>query len=86
MHETKALLITRNGLRCMACGKEVEYKNIHWHHIKPKYVFKANHEPVDNTYENSALLCIRCHIELHKFLWWDDEFQVITSIIEGNKK
>ena len=28
MHETKALLIVRNGLRCMGCGRTVEYKNI----------------------------------------------------------
>lgn len=85
MHETKALLITRNGLKCMGCGKEVEYKNIHWHHIKPKYVSKANHEPVDNSYDNGALLCVQCHQEIHKYLWWDLEYQLLTDIIEDNK-
>lgn len=86
MHETKCKLIERNGLRCMACNQEFEYKDIHWHHLKPKYVSKANHEPIDNSYENSSLLCKKCHAEIHRYLWWDDEFQVMTSMIEGNKK
>ena len=38
MHMTKAQLIVRNGLRCMGCGRVVEYADIQWHHIKPKYV------------------------------------------------
>ncbi|MBQ8299582.1 MAG: HNH endonuclease [Clostridia bacterium] len=86
MHPTKLKLIQRNGLRCMACGKIVEYKNIQWHHIKPKYVSKANHEPVDDSYENGSLLCKRCHIEIHKYLWWDEEYQLLTDLIEDNKK
>lgn len=86
MHKTKELLIVRNGLRCMGCGKIVEYKDLHWHHLKPKYVSKINHEPPDDSYENGSLLCRRCHIEIHKYLWWEDEFQVMTSIVEGNKQ
>lgn len=86
MHPTKALLIKRNGIRCMGCGKEVEYKDIHWHHIVPKYIFKIRKEPVDNSYENSSLLCKRCHIEIHKYLYWDEEYQMLIDLIEDNKK
>ncbi|MBQ8299908.1 MAG: HNH endonuclease [Clostridia bacterium] len=86
MHATKALLILRNGLRCMGCGKVAEYKDIQWHHIKPKYASKANHEPVDDSYENGSLLCKRCHIEIHKYLWWDMEYQLLTDLIEDNKR
>ena len=86
MHETKCKLIERNGLVCMYCRKQVEYKDIQWHHIKPKYVFKAEHEEIDNSYANGSLLCSKCHVQLHKYLWWDEEYQTMTKIIEGNKK
>jgi len=85
MHETKALLIVRNGLRCMGCGRTVEYKDIQWHHIKPRYVYKAEHVVPDDSYENGALLCKRCHVELHRYLWWDDEYQLLTEAILENK-
>ena len=85
MHETKALLITRNGLRCMGCGRVVSYKDIQWHHLVPKYVSKINKQPPDDSYENGSLLCIRCHVEIHKYLWWQDEFQLLTDLIEDNK-
>ena len=86
MHETKAMLIVKFGLRCMACGKEVEYHNLHWHHLKPKYVSKANYELPDDSFENGSLLCKDCHREIHRYHWWQDEFQVMTSIIESNKE
>lgn len=86
MHNTKYQLILKNGLRCMACGREVDYREIHWHHLKPKYVSKQNNEPQDDSYENGSLLCIRCHIEIHKYLWWDDEYQMMIDMIEGNRK
>ena len=85
MHETKALLIVKHGLRCMGCGKDCELKDLQWHHLKPKYVSKAYHESPDNSYENGSLLCKRCHIEIHKYLWWDNEFQLLTDLIEDNK-
>lgn len=85
MHETKCELITRHGSRCMYCGRTVRYKDIQWHHIKPKYVFKVAHEEIDNSYENGALLCAKCHIAIHKFLWWDDKYQEITKVIEDHK-
>jgi 5-methylcytosine-specific restriction endonuclease McrA len=85
MHETKQELIVRHGLRCMYCGREVKYREIQWHHIKPKYVSKANHEEADNSYENGSLLCTRCHTAIHKFLWWDEEYQEMTRVIENHK-
>lgn len=85
MHETKQELIARHGLRCMYCGKEVKYKDIQWHHIKPKYASKANHEEVDNSYENGSLLCTKCHMAIHKYLWWDEEYQIMTEVIEDHK-
>ena len=86
MHQTKCELIMRNGLKCMGCCKEFPLKDLQWHHLKPKYVSKANHEQQDDSYSNGSLLCRKCHAEIHKYLWWDDVFQTMTSIIEGNKK
>lgn len=85
MHETKALLIMRNGLVCMGCGKETKLKDLQWHHIVPKYVSKLNKQPPDNSYENSSLLCKNCHIQIHKYLYWDIEYQMLTDLIEDNK-
>lgn len=85
MHETKRQLIAVNGIKCMGCGRTVEYKDIQWHHITPKYVYKARHETPDDSYKNGALLCRRCHIEIHKYLWWDEEYQLLTDLIEDNK-
>ena len=86
MHETKCKLIERNGLRCMYCKREVAYSDIQWHHIKPKYVFKAEHQEIDNSYENGSLLCSKCHAMIHKYNWEDSEYQKITSVIVNNKK
>ena len=85
MHETKALLIMRNGLKCMGCGRETKLKELQWHHIVPKYVSKLNKQPPDNSYENSSLLCKRCHIQIHKYLYWDIEYQMLIDLIEDNK-
>lgn len=85
MHETKALLIMRNGLYCMGCGRETKLKDLQWHHIVPKYVSKLNKQPPDNSYENSSLLCKNCHIQIHKYLYWDEEYQMLIDLIEDNK-
>lgn len=85
MHPTKYLLICKHGSRCMCCGEEKPLKELQWHHIKPKYVSKANHEEPDDSYENGSILCLRCHIDIHRYLWWDDEFQLLTEIILRNK-
>ena len=85
MHETKALLIMRNGLKCMGCGKTVEYKDIQWHHLVPRYVFKINKQAPDDSYANSSLLCKRCHSTIHQYLYWDEEYQLLCDLIEDNK-
>lgn len=85
MHETKCKLIVEHGLRCMMCGHEKALKDLQWHHIKPKYLSKANHEPPDDSYENGSLLCKECHVKLHRYLWWDDEYQLLTELIISNK-
>lgn len=85
MHETKALLIMRNGLKCMGCGRETKLKDLQWHHIVPKYVSKQRNEPPDNSYENGSLLCIKCHGTIHKYLYWDEEYQLLCDLIEDNK-
>lgn len=86
MHETKALLIVKNGLRCMLCGKEVPYNQINWHHIKPKAVCKYYGEPIDNSYENGALLCLECHAFVHQFYYWGKEYPELMERIKQNKK
>lgn len=85
MHTTKYTLICNHGLRCMLCGEEKELKELQWHHIKPRYVSKACHEEPDDSPENGAILCKKCHVEIHRYLWWDDEFQLLTEIILRNK-
>ena len=86
MHETKALLITKNGLRCMLCGKEVPYRQINWHHIKPKAVCRYYNEPIDNSYENGALLCLDCHAYVHTLYYWSYEYQATMKRIINNRK
>ena len=85
MHETKALLILRNGLRCMGCGRETKLKDLQWHHLVPKYVSKLNKQPPDDSYANSSILCKNCHIQIHKYLYWDEEYQLLCDLIEDNK-
>ena len=86
MHPTKAELIRKNGLRCMLCGKECDYQEINWHHIKPKAVCKYYHEEIDNTYENGSLLCLNCHALVHTYSYWSDEYQYYMDVIRQNKK
>lgn len=85
MHETKALLIVKNGLRCMLCGRGVPYRQLNWHHIKPKYVCKMNNEPIDNSYENGALLCLECHDFVHSFEYNSQEYQDLMMLIKRKK-
>lgn len=86
MHETKALLIKKNGLKCMLCGREVAYHEINWHHIKPKAICRKRKEPIDNSYENGALLCLSCHSYVHTLFYWSEEYKEATRIILSNKK
>lgn len=86
MHPTKKLLIERNGLKCMLCGKEVAYNQINWHHIKPKAVCKYFGEPIDDSYENGALLCLSCHHLVHTIYYWDERYENFMRIIRQNKQ
>ena len=86
MHVTKFLLIKQNGLRCMWCGKELPYEEIFWHHMKPKAICRYYREKIDNSYENGALLCGKCHEYVHTFPYWSVEYQGIMHEIMQNKK
>ena len=86
MHVTKQLLIERNGLRCMLCGKEFKYNDLYWHHIKPKHVSLKRGEHIDNSYENGCLLCSDCHDYVHLFDWQDEEYKALMAQIKENKK
>ena len=85
MHPTKAELIMKNGMRCMACGKECRYSEIQRHHIVPKYVFRQLKLPIDDSYANSCLVCTRCHSMIHEYLYWDEEYQQMMDLIEDHK-
>lgn len=86
MHPVKQLLIERNGLKCMLCGRSVPYAQINWHHMKPKAVSKYLGEPIDNSYENGCLLCLDCHALVHTFYYWSGEYQDLMDDIRRNKK
>lgn len=86
MHPTKELLIKQNGFKCMLCGKTVPYREINWHHIKPKAVSKYLGEPIDNSYENGSLLCLDCHYYVHTFYYWSKEYEELMRIIRRNRK
>lgn len=86
MHDTKRILIERNGLKCMLCGKEVPYSQINWHHIRPKAVCKYYGEPIDNSYDNGALLCLDCHAYVHTIYYWNPLYEKVMQKIRKNKK
>ena len=86
MHPIKQLLIQRNGLRCMLCGKEVSYQQLNWHHIKPKAVCKYYGEPIDDSYDNASLLCLNCHAYVHTFYYWSFEYEELMRVIRENKR
>lgn len=86
MHPVKQLLIERNGCKCMLCGKEVPYEQINWHHIRPKWWFKKHNLPIDNSYENAALLCVSCHAEVHTHDYYSQEYGILMEKIYKNKR
>ena len=86
MHITKKLLLMAHGDRCMMCGKYDKLKNLEWHHIVPSYVRRLDHLPPDDSLENGAILCKKCHKMLHMYWWWEDEYQLLTEIILENKE
>lgn len=86
MHPVKQLLIERNGLKCMLCGREVRYEQINRHHIKPKAVCKYLKEEIDESYDNGALLCLECHAYVHTLSYWSKEYQDAMNKIRKNKR
>ena len=50
MHPIKELLIKRNGMYCMLCGKHCEYEDLEWHHKKPKWLCMKENGVIDNTF------------------------------------
>lgn len=86
MHPIKELLIKRNGMYCMLCGKKCTYKQINWHHIKPKWYFRKRKQKIDNSYENTCLVCIPCHKYIHTFKYFSDEYQTLMVAIQSHKK
>lgn len=85
MHPTKQLLIERNGLRCMLCGREVSYREIEWHHIIPKSITKFFGLSQDDSYDNGALLCLKCHKKVHEYFWEDEEYKLMMEKIQDKK-
>ena len=85
MSSVKKALLKEYGNKCMMCQKKFPLRLLQRHHIKPRYVFKQNGEQVDNTKENSSILCVSCHTMIHEYLWEDDEYQLLTEIILKTK-
>jgi 5-methylcytosine-specific restriction endonuclease McrA len=80
MHQTKKHLIQINGTKCMLCRKNVG-KRITWHHIIPRC------EGGDNSYENGALLCEKCHFEIvNELMYGTQEYEELMQQIRKNKK
>ena len=85
MHPVKELLIKRNGMYCMLCGKKCEYPDIEWHHIKWKSVTLRREGKIDNSYENGALLCTSCHHYVHTFSFYSDEYHDLMNVVRSHK-
>lgn len=86
MHPTKELLIQRNGMYCMLCGKKCKYDELEWHHIKWKSISLKQGEKIDNSYDNGALLCIQCHHYVHTFRYKSEEYHNLMLAIRSHKR
>lgn len=68
----------------MLCGRKKSYHEIQWHHIKPKSECKRLHEPIDNSYENGALLCLDCHAYVHTLKYHSKEYvEAMKKVIKN---
>lgn len=85
MHPTKELLLKRNGMRCMLCGRIREYNQLEWHHIKWKSVSIRRGESIDNSYKNGAILCLDCHKYVHTFKYNSYNYKILMKIVCKNK-
>lgn len=70
----------------MLCGKIFPYEQLNWHHIRPKWVSKKLNQPIDNSYENAALLCVGCHALVHSFDYYDTRYGELMKQAMQNKK
>ena len=86
MHPVKRLLIEKNGMYCMLCGRKCKYNEIEWHHIKPKHISLKRGEKIDNSYENTSLLCVTCHKYVHTFSYDSDEYQTMMVAVRSQKR
>lgn len=86
MHPTKQLLIERNGMYCMLCGRKCTYRELNWHHITPKWVYHKKGIPVDNSYENGSLLCLDCHAYVHEFFYYSETYRLMMEDVKNHKK
>ena len=86
MHETKAKLITNNGLRCMLCGEQFPYWQIQWHHVKWKSVCKKENIPIDSSYENGVLLCVMCHSYVHTLEYDSKKYKKLMERAVSNRE
>ena len=55
--EIRAVVLRRDGLRCVECGAS---SRLECHHIRPL------HRGGDNRLDNLETLCTKCHIEKHR--------------------
>ena len=85
MHPVKELLINRNGMYCMLCGKKCAYTEIEWHHIKWKSITRRREHKIDNSYDNGALLCAACHHYVHTFEYDSEEYRKLMSVVRSHK-
>lgn len=86
MHPTKYMLIERNGMYCMLCGKRCEYEDLEWHHKKPKKICLKQKGVVDNSYSNGLLLCTACHKYVHTFSYNSEKYHTLMESAEQHKR
>ena len=68
------------GSRCQLCCKKLSKKQRTLHHRKLKSLGFLT------TFENSQLLCSKCHKYIHQFKYDSEEYWVNDREIEENKK
>lgn len=58
----RGILLDERGHKCEICGRDLDWKTISVHHIKPR----LTHPELEFEKDNLMALCFDCHMQLHE--------------------